>query len=110
MAVSAEQIEGLTQAINRLTAALKPFERLADALAAEKERIEVHNGTEPRYEPPGVDGLVDEATMAKKLDIPKRTLAQYRRDGRFPNCWVKNGRSVRWRVAETLEAWKRGIS
>ena len=55
------------------------------------------------------DEVVDEATMAQLLDIPPRTLARYRREGRIPGCWLKNARRIRWRVAPTLDAWQRGI-
>ena len=56
------------------------------------------------------NGLVDEETMAKMLDLSKRTLADYRRRGRFAGCWIRNGRHIRWRVAQTLSAWERGIA
>ena len=48
--------------------------------------------------------------MAQMLNIPQRTLANLRRQGRLPKCWLKNGRRVLWRVAETLETWKKGIA
>jgi len=101
--VSPEQFDKLTAGVNRLAQAIEDASSLLSKLGL---------GEQPRYNSDGSEDSnpVDEATMAKKLDIPKRTLGQYRRDGRFPNCWVKNGRSVRWRVAETLEVWKRGIS
>jgi len=55
------------------------------------------------------DEVVDEATMAQLLDIPTRTLARYRREGRTPGCWLKNRRRIHWHVAQTIDAWKRGI-
>ena len=60
--------------------------------------------------PPEPPGLVDEKTMAAVLNISNRTLGQHRRDGRLPGCWVRNGGRISWRVAETREAWERGIA
>ena len=54
--------------------------------------------------------LADEPTMAEMLRIKRRTLAKYRRQGKLPACWIKNGRQVRWHVYDTLEAWKRGVA
>ena len=53
--------------------------------------------------------LEDEATMAARLRIPVRTLGAYRRQGRFPGCWLRNGRRILWRVEPTLAAWGKGI-
>lgn len=47
--------------------------------------------------------------MSEQLGITKRALAEHRRKQRFPNCWVKNGRVILWHVAETVEAWRRGL-
>jgi len=54
--------------------------------------------------------LVDEMTMAAQLGIPAKTLADYRREGRLPKCWIRNGKRVLWRVKETVTAWENGIS
>lgn len=56
------------------------------------------------------DDMLDEQSMAERLGITRRLLAQHRKKGRLPGCWVKNGRQFRWHVHETLEAWKRGIA
>ncbi len=106
-----DQLGRLIDAVNRLTEALEPLGRLTEAIERlERERIAAQTSQNVSRPLPGTDDLADEATMAKRLSIPKRTLAQYRRDGRLPNCWVKNGRRILWRVAETLDAWKRGIA
>jgi hypothetical protein len=57
-----------------------------------------------------LSGVADEATMAETLAIPARTLGDYRRANKFPECWVRNGRRVQWNVARTVETWKRGIA
>jgi len=49
-------------------------------------------------------------TMAAQLGIPAKTLADYRREGRLPKCWIRNGKRVLWRVKETVTAWGNGIS
>ena len=69
-------------------------------------------GDKPRYKPGPLAKVetMNEASMAKELGIPKRTLGKYRRQGRFPGCWLKNGRRVCGRPTETLEAWRRGIT
>ena len=55
-------------------------------------------------------GLVDEPAMAHQLGISIRTLARYRREGHLPGCWIRNGKHVRWRTAETLAAWQKGTT
>jgi len=95
----ADAIDELTVAINRLAAAA--------------ERIGARLGDPPptRYtSPPNEPDLVDERTMAGLLNISNRTLGKYRRDSRFPNCWIRNSRRISWKVSETQEAWDRGIA
>ena len=95
-------LEGLIASINRLAA-------VGERIAASLEGL----GDAPKIRypvPPVADGFVDEATMAKQLGIPTRTLAKYRRAGKFTGCWVQNGRRVRWTVSRTVQAWKRGIA
>ena len=90
--------------------------RIADALDRLVEGIEHPNkrlgeGDGTRYtRPPESSGLLDEKTMAAALNISKRTLGRHRRDGRLPGCWLRNGGRILWRVAETHEAWERGIA
>ena len=56
------------------------------------------------------DDMLDENSMAERLGITPRVLAQRRKTGRLPGCWVRNGRQTRWHVHETMEAWKRGLA
>jgi hypothetical protein len=97
-----EQVERLITAIERLAGALEGAttgngQALPDRSTAAQETGETV-------------GLMNEAKMAKHLNIPKRSLGQYRRQGRLPGCWLKNGKRVYWRPAETVEAWRRGIA
>ena len=95
------EVRMLTMAINRLAAVL---ERSPGA------EMELAKSIAPRYQPHTVEKVIDEATMAGELGIPQRTLARYRREGRFPSCWIKNARRVRWDHQKTLAAWQRGIA
>ena len=95
------EIRTLTAAINRLAAAVE---------SSSNGRPELAESGTPRYQPQTAEELIDEEAMACELGIPKRTLASYRRAGRFPNCWMKNSRQVRWERAKTLATWKRGIA
>jgi len=94
-----------------------PFGDLAELLRHLADALEAHNSGlgqpgDTRYTRPTEDHdqLVDEATMAAKLGISRRTLAQHRRHGRLPGCWVRNGRKVLWLFEETMETWRRGIA
>ena len=83
-----------------------------DALRAAIEGAAVPVRGEPRYTC-AVDTpreIVGEKEMAEKLNITRRSLAGYRRRGKLPGCWFKNGKRVQWRVGPTLEAWNRGIA
>ena len=98
------EVSGLSD----LTAALH---RLADVL--QQGVLGAHGESFAKLHPdslPEADmTLVDESSMAEQLDIPARTLAHYRRRGRFPGCWLRNGRRILWRVEPTLAAWEKGI-
>ena len=91
----------LTTAVHRLADLLE--RSVPEGLGDEQEPL--YNAA-----PSLSDEMVDEATMAEQLDIPERTLGKYRRQGKFPGCWLKNGRRIRWRIYQTTEAWKRGIA
>lgn len=88
-----EVIVNLTAAIEQQTKALGPAGDPRHTRAADAE-------TE----------LVNEAAMASILDISRRTLAHHRLNGRFPACWVKNGRRILWHVVATTDAWRNGIA
>jgi hypothetical protein len=100
MPANVEQTERLITAIERLAAAI---EIIAPGGLGDMR--------ESRYPvcPPN-DGLASEEAMAQMLDIPARTLAKHRRAGKFSGCWIRNGKRMLWRVAETLETWSRGIA
>ena len=55
-------------------------------------------------------GLIAEQEMAALLDRSPRTLAKYRRAGKLPGCWVRNGRTTLWKKEATLGAWQEGLS
>ena len=96
-----------TTEIAELTAAIY---RLAQVV--EKSGLPGLGGLrEPLYKPvPTMEtDMVSEQAMATTLGIPVRTLGRYRRQGKLPNCWIKNGKRVRWRVPQTTEAWRKGI-
>jgi hypothetical protein len=95
------ELRELSAAITRLASAMEI------SLPVKPELAEVAT---PRYQSDTVEDVIDEETMAGELGIPKRTLARYRREGRFPNCWIKNSRRVRWERQKTLATWKRGIA
>ena len=95
----ADALYRIAQGVGRLAAAL---ENLWGGLG---------DPVNTRYtSPPQASGLVDEKTMAATLGISNRILGKYRREGRLPGCWIRNGGRIHWRVAETLETWKRGIA
>ena len=96
----AEAIEGHTEAIERLVHAISEDQKPGLGGPAESLYTRPPNGPTP----------VDERTMAEILSISNRTLAKYRREGRFPNCWIRNSRRIMWKVTETQEAWDRGIA
>jgi hypothetical protein len=83
---------------------------LADLLEA-KNSHGLAVAREPRYKAArqGDAEMVDEMTMAAQLGIQPRTLGEYRRRGKFPGCWLRNGKKVLWRVQPTIEAWTKGI-
>jgi len=95
--------------LDRLTDAIH---RLCDLL--EQVGVQGLGGQgKARYTPGAASmaaNLVDEMTMAAQLGIPAKTLADYRREGRLPKCWIRNGKRVLWRVKETVTAWENGIS
>ena len=99
--------------LNPLSAAIDAIDRLAVAvvrLGDEMKRL--GRSEESRYtsRTDCDSGHVDEKTMAQELGLPKRTLARYRREGRFPNCWIKNAHRIFWNPEKALAAWKRGIA
>ena len=92
-------MDRLTRAVNRLAAAIEEQNRRLGSEAT------------TRYtRPPNGPELVDERTMAGMLGISNRTLGKYRRQGRLPNCWVRNAGRIVWKVTVTRESWRRGIS
>lgn len=100
-------IQSVTVNLNRIADGI---DRLI-TLLENPSKAGLGGAAEPRYtRPPGDSGLSDERSMAVILGISPRTLARYRRDGRLPACWVRNGGRIWWRVAETREAWARGIA
>ena len=88
----------LVEPIRQLAAAVKQL-----AVAIEQQAGVLGSATDPRYTRPPAEesALVDEGSMAKILNISRRTLGTYRRQGRLPGCWLRNGGRVLWRVAET---------
>ncbi len=98
---SMTEIAELATAINRL------------AKVIEKHGLrELGGKSESLYKaaPEAEPEMTDEVTMAAQLSIPARTLGSYRRKGKFPGCWIRNGKRIRWRVDQTVASWKRGIS
>ena len=94
------RVEQLVLALNRLAVSLdRAVEGVAPAIDRRYKGVSEANRD-----------LVSEKEMAALLDIKPRTLAGYRRKGKFPGCWVKNGKRVQWRVDDTLAAWSRGIA
>jgi hypothetical protein len=99
---NSRMIGDLTVALNRLATVVE------DAL---QQYLTLGQTGTPRYTHGAADqGIVGEKKMAELLGISPRTLAEHRRRGRLPGCWVKNGRRVCWMPGKTLEAWKRGIA
>jgi len=97
--ILSESVAHLAESIERLAAALEKFGN------------PLGESVKPLYTRPLIgDGAVDERTMAGMLNISHRTLEKYRRQGRFPNCWIRNSRRILWRVVETQESWDRGIA
>jgi hypothetical protein len=92
----AQQIQDLTIAVLRLAAAV---EQLCSRLGVPSES---------RYTPP-VPELIGEQEMASMLGVPRRTLAEHRKSGRLPGCWVKNGRRIFWLPEATKNAWREGV-
>jgi len=86
--------------LNRLALSL---DRVADAVAPEPNR---------RYKAPREtnNAVISESEMAALMHIKPRTLGTYRRKGKLPGCWVRNGRKASWYVEQTLAAWARGIA
>lgn len=86
------------------------IERLVHALS-ENQKPGLGGPADTRYtSPPSGPSLMDETAMAMVLGISNRTLAKYRRQGRFPNCWIRNAGRIMWKVSETQESWTRGIA
>jgi|GEM_PF-5212345 len=100
MPANPEQMERLIAAVERLAGAIEGIGPRG-----------LGGRIDPRYPVSSVDDrLVTEKAMVQLLDIPVRTLGKYRLQRRLPGCWARNGKSIRWRVTETLEAWSRGIA
>ena len=97
------QIDRLTAAINRLAAAIEQgtSPRL-DALGGSQGTRYTCVGTE-------LSPMMTEQHMAAVLGIKPRTLGDYRRRGKLPGCWVKNGKRVCYYRDETCAAWKKGL-
>jgi hypothetical protein len=97
-----ELLVELTDALHRVASALESTQATTRSLG--------QSGA-PRYTRDAADEstVVGEKKMAELLGISPRTLAEHRRRGRLPGCWVKNGRQVCWMPQKTLEAWKWGI-
>lgn len=91
-------LHSIVQALNRIATAVESQNSLGDPV-----------GTRYTRRPNDCPDLINEVAMAQLLDISPRTLAQHRRRGKFPNCWIRNGRRVLWKVEQALEAWKRGL-
>ena len=96
------QVDRLVTEINRLSTAIEALHpnktELARSLKVDHEQ-EV-NPSE----------MADEETVAGILGISKRTLGEHRRKGKFPGCWIKNGRQISWKIKNTMDAWRAGIS
>ena len=92
-------IKDLATAINRLAAAI---ERSCsdEELAGERHT---------RYTCGDGPSLITEPEMAQSLRMKSRTLANHRRQGRFPGCWIRNGRRILWLVEPTVASWQKGI-
>jgi len=91
----------------------RQIERLADAIddlrtAMKQGAVPVRGNTRYTCANSTHQLLIGEKEMADRLNIPHRTLATYRRQGKFPGCWIKNGNRVFWRVEDTLAAWSGG--
>ncbi len=96
-------LDNLIAAIDRLSGAI---DKLSSACN------ELGDGEPKRYTSK-VDAetvLVTELGMADQLGIRQRRLAEHRRSGKLPGCWVKNGRRVLYDVEQTLAAWRKGLS
>lgn len=110
-----EQLDRLIASIQRQAAATErhaqAIEQLVRVLSAESKKSGLGDPAGTLYtRPPSGSELVDEKMMAAALDISDRTLGRHRRAGRLPGCWIRNGGRIFWRVAETQEAWERGIA
>ena len=100
------QDKGIVGAVKLLADAV---DRLAGAI--EKQNRPLGDGDRTRYTRASNDSdLLDERTMAEILHISYRTLGNHRRQGRLPNCWIRNGGRIMWKVAETRKTWERGIA
>lgn len=98
-----ERIDRLIETQQRIATAL---EEISSAL-----RKGLGGGQHPAYpDGDGLSDLITESEMAVLLDRNPRTLAKYRRAGKFPGCWIRNGRSTLWRKQPTLMAWREGLS
>lgn len=97
-----KKLSEVIDAIDRLVSAT---EKLGNAIAG------LGGETDSRYTPHGMtEEVVNEKQMSEILGITRRSLADYRRKGKLPNCWVKNGRKIRWHLNRTIDAWRKGIS
>ncbi len=98
----AAQIERLINAIQRLASAVEKLgaghDQLGEALPRRYTRVQ------DEFD------LVSENDMAAQLDLNPRTLAEYRRKGKLPGCWIRNGKRILYYIEETRAAWKRGLS
>ncbi len=110
-----EQLDRLIASVERHVAATErqaqAIEQLVRVISADLKKSGLGGATETLYtRPPESSDLVDEKTMAAALNISPRTLGRHRRAGRLPGCWIRNGGRILWKVAETREAWERGIA
>ncbi len=100
--LTASSIKELAGGISRLAVAIERSNKQAELALSP----EISDAGTCRTGPQ----LASERDMAGLLNIKPRTLANYRRTGRLPGCWVRNGRRILWRVDATVAAWKKGIA
>jgi len=99
-----DKIDRFITAIDRLASAIESFTSAQKGLGGTANTRYTHKENEESSD------SATEQEMAEKLGIPQRTLGNYRRQGRIPNCWVRNGGRIVWKVAESQAAWDRGIA
>jgi len=97
-----KQIDQMILAINNLASAIERS-ALGSKNIAHEATSRYNGDTE------ATSGIVTEADMAQVLRMKPRTLGHHRRQGRFPGCWIRNGRRILWLVEATVAAWQKGI-